>query len=73
MLLYLTRSYADTKLWECFREDFEDWTIDTWKLGDKDVVRDLRDFLRRYGVLVKNGGRIIDHLQDIIDNEKEPI
>jgi hypothetical protein len=26
---YRSRFYTDYKLWECFREDFEDWTLNT--------------------------------------------
>jgi hypothetical protein len=29
ILYYRKQSYTDYKLWEYFREDFEDWTLDT--------------------------------------------
>ena len=52
----------------------EDWTLDTWKLGDTKIVRGFRDFLRRNGVyVVKNGASIAGNIQAIITNPEEPI
>lgn len=73
IVFYINSKYYDRTLWEYFREDFEGWTNDIWKYGNKDVIRDLRDLLRRYGVNVKkNGGRIYERIQEIIDDAKEP-
>ena len=69
---YNRNKYADTNLWEYFREDFEDWKLDTWRLGHKDIIRELRSHLRRYGVFVKkDGNRIRNNLQDIIESKQE--
>ena len=74
ILYYRTQSFTDSKLWEYFREDFEDWTLDTWKLGDTKIVREFRDFLRRNGVcVVKNGAPIAGNIQAIIANSEEPV
>jgi hypothetical protein len=62
---YAENQYTDTALWEIFREDFEDWTVDIWMEADKEIVRDLRNQLRRYRVNIrkgKNSGRITDRL-----------
>jgi hypothetical protein len=73
ILFYIESQYADNMLWESFREDFEDWTIDIWKLANKNIVRELRTALRRYGVKVaKDGTKIADNLQEMIDNPVEP-
>ena len=70
ILYYRSRFYIDYTLWEYFREDFEDWTLDTWKLGDTRIVREFRDFLRRNGVyIVKNGTSIAGNIQAIINNQ----
>ncbi len=69
IVTYIAGDYLDTNLQECFKEDFEGWTIDIQKLVNREIVRDLRNFLRRYGVRVKKkGGPIIESLQEIIDN-----
>ena len=73
LLFYRSRSYTDFKLWECFREDFAEWTLNTWKLGNTQVVQEFRDFLRRNGVaVVKDGSSIAGNIQAIIDNQQEP-
>ncbi len=74
IVTYIVGDYSDTNLQECFKEDFEGWTIDTQKLANREIVRDLRNFLRRYGVRVeKKGGPIVESLQEIIDNPREPV
>ncbi len=73
-MFYATNEYADNNLWEYFREDFQGQTIDTQKLGNKTIIRDLRNFLRRYGVMVeKDGSLIMERLQEVIDNPIEPV
>jgi hypothetical protein len=75
IIRYATNQYVDTTLWEIFREDFEDWTIAIWKEADKEIIRDLRNQLRRYGVNVRKGkdsGRIMGGLRGIIDDPIEP-
>ncbi len=73
ILFYIESQYADNMLWESFRKDFEDQTINIWKLANKNIVRELRTALRRYGVKVaKDGTKIADNLQEMIDNPVEP-
>ena len=43
---YKDSEYNDTMLWQCMKEDFVGWTKDTWVPARKDIVRDLRNFLR---------------------------
>jgi len=66
---YKSQEYQDGELWEAFREDFEGWTKDTFFTArDKDLVKRLRGFLRRYGVWVsKDGDRIGANLQKVIE------
>jgi hypothetical protein len=72
ILYYRKQSYTDYKLWEYFREDFEDWTLDIWKLGHTRVVREFRDFFRRNGVyVIKNRGLIAINIQAVITNLEE--
>src|SRR4051812_34284725 len=40
-------------LWETFREDFEGFTLDLFKVATRPAVRGLRDYLVRHGVWVK--------------------
>ncbi len=73
IVFYTAKKYKDNALWESFREDFEEWTIETWKLANGHLVRDLRNHLRRYGVKVKkDGGKIKERLQEVINNPEEP-
>src|ERR1019366_4391051 len=59
IISYRKGAYTDIKLWECFKEDFEGWTIDTWRQANTTIVREFRDFLRRNGLYVpKNGASI---------------
>ena len=74
ILFYRDRHYADSQLWEYFREDFARWTTDTWALGNVNIVRDFRDFLRRNGVYVaKNGNLITSNIQAVIISTEELI
>jgi hypothetical protein len=69
---YRGRFYTDYKLWECFREDFEDWTLDTWKLSHTRIIREFRDFLCRNGVyVVRNGALIASNIQAVLTNLEE--
>ena len=59
IVFYRNRHWADSQLWEYFREDFVGWTADTWALGNASIIRDFRDFLRRNGVYVTENGNSI--------------
>jgi hypothetical protein len=73
IISYRRRAYTDIKLWECFKEDFEGWTIDTWSQANTTIVREFRDFLRRNGLYVpKNGASIRSNIQAILDSPEEP-
>ena len=72
MAYYESSEFRDTQLWLYFREDFEDWTKDKWALGDRDIIRELRDFLRRNGVFVPTDGRsIAANIQKVLDDDNE--
>ena len=72
ILFYRSRYYADSQLWEYFREDFVGWTVDTWALGNTYIIRDFQDFLREKGVFVPiDGGNIGDNIQKQVLNAKE--
>ena len=38
IIFYRDSHYADSQLWEYFREDFMGWTADTWALGNVNIV-----------------------------------
>jgi hypothetical protein len=59
IVFYRNRYYTDVQLWEYFREDFVGWTANTWALGNADIIRDFRDFLRRNGVYIAENGNPI--------------
>lgn len=71
MIFYLTRFYADEKLFEVYQEDFEEWTVDHWKLVATPIRRDFRDFLRRYGIFVKKERDIPKSLTDLAVEEEQ--
>ena len=74
ILFYQDSHYADSQLWEYFREDFAGWTADTWALRNANIVRNFQDFLRRNGVYVaKNGNPIISNIQAVITGTEEPV
>ena len=71
MMWYKMRKYDDYQLWEYFREDFKGWTTNIFALGSTKTVRDLRDYLREYGVyIVKDGKAIAENLYDILQEEE---
>ena len=73
LLFYRSRSYTDIKLWECFREDFAEWTLNIWKLGNTQVVQEFRNFLHRNKVaVVKDGSSIAGNIQAVINNQQKP-
>jgi hypothetical protein len=38
IIFYQSKNYIDTKLWECFKEDFDEWTLEIWSKGNRDIV-----------------------------------
>jgi hypothetical protein len=69
---YKESGYKDTVLWEYFKDDFEGWQKKTWERGHKDAVRDMRDFLREYGVFAaRHRGSIAANLQQVLDEDNE--
>ena len=72
ILFYRSRYYADSQLWEYFREDFMGWTANTWALGNIYIIWDFRDFLCEKGVFVPiDGGNIRNNIQKQVLNAKE--
>ena len=68
---YQTEQHDDYKLWAYFREDFQDWTKETFALGNTDDVRNLRDHLRAYGVYVpRDGRRIAENLAIVVSTDE---
>ncbi|KAE8440285.1 hypothetical protein EG329_010768, partial [Mollisiaceae sp. DMI_Dod_QoI] len=69
--LYKDEECANYKLWEYFKEDFEGWTSKTFLLGDKDLVRKLRNFLREYGCWVnkETGKRVSEALEEVVRSD----
>jgi hypothetical protein len=42
----------DELLWDAFTMDFDHWTLDYFERADKTILRQLRDYLRTWGVYV---------------------
>jgi len=60
---YQDKDYRDIELWECFREDYYDWTKVIFSVATLELVQELRDYLRSHGCWVpRDGGRILDNL-----------
>ncbi|SLM36407.1 hypothetical protein LPUS_00586 [Lasallia pustulata] len=49
--------FKDTNLWESFKEDFEDFTEQTFKDASNHEIRRLRTILRKRGVWVQKRAR----------------
>ena len=47
------RHMTDGMLASAYHEDFGDWTMDDWKMVNKDMLRSFNNFLRKRGLLVK--------------------
>ena len=74
ILYYRRQTFTDSKLWEYFQEDFEDWTLETWKLGNTKVVWEFRDFLWQNRVyVIKNRALIAGNIQMIITNSEKQV
>ena len=74
IIFYWNRCYADSQLWEYFREDFVGWTADTWALSNINIVWDFWDFLCRNGVYIaENDNPIASNIQAVITSAEEPI
>lgn len=50
--LYEEENLQDTALWECFKEDFSEFDLKTFRTPPVRTLRQLRDILRRHGVWV---------------------
>jgi hypothetical protein len=74
IIFYQNRHYANSQLWEYFREDFAGWTTDTWVLGNANIVQDFQDFLRRNRVyIIENGNPIASNIQAVIISIEKPV
>ena len=74
IIFYQNRCYADSQLWEYFREDFTGWTADTQAFKNANIVQDFRDFLCRNGVYVaENSNPIASNIQAVIIGIEEPV
>ena len=47
------RHMTDGMLASAYHEDFGDWTMDDWKMVNKDMLRSFNNFLRKRGLLIK--------------------
>jgi hypothetical protein len=68
---YEYRECDDYMLWEYLKEDFEDWTMETFLLAHPQLLRDFRDFLRENGCWApKNGKSVAANLVEVIQGDK---
>jgi hypothetical protein len=56
---YKMHGYKDKGLWEVFREDYEGWTAEVFKVANNGVTRTIQDYLREHGVFVLKQARVI--------------
>ena len=49
---YTFYDFKNISLWEAFTDDFNTFTVDSFKISNQNTVRKLRDFLRYKGVWV---------------------
>ena len=49
---YSSFNFRDDTLWEAFKDDFEIYTVDSFKDCNQNVTRNLRDFLRHREVWI---------------------
>jgi hypothetical protein len=69
---YYKGKYDDALLWEYFREDFDGWTKEIFTLGNAQLVREFRDFLRTYGCFVSRDGTSVPAaLQKTLEEEEQ--
>ncbi len=63
----------DTNLWITFRDDFEEWTEQSFKTATNDVLRSLRNFLCKHGVWISRQKRktIAKSLQEVLEKDTE--
>ncbi len=63
----------NTNLWGTFRDDFEGWTEQSFKTATNDVLRSLRNFLRKHGVWIPRQERktIAKSLQEVLEKDTE--
>jgi hypothetical protein len=63
----------DTNLWATFRDDFERWTEQSFKTATNDVLRSLRNFLRKHDVWISRQKRktIARSLQEVLEKKTE--
>ena len=53
ILKYEMSKYTDILLWKDFREDFEGWSLENFKIGNRTALKKLRDYLITHGVWIR--------------------
>ncbi|RKF77456.1 integrase and RNaseH domain-containing protein [Golovinomyces cichoracearum] len=72
ILKYEMSKYTDILLWKDFREDFERWSIDIFKISNRTALKKLRDHLVTHGVWIKAQAVSISYakvLQECLDSD----
>ena len=69
MELYLDGETSDDNLWEWFREEFCDWTLQTFQAVGQQTRKKLKERLKRNGVLVGGNGKLPDQLFRLLQEE----
>jgi hypothetical protein len=71
MQFWINRRFKDIALWEDFRDEFSEWTIDVLKLASRNALKELRVYLTTHGVWIRKttGTSFARVLQDCIDEE----
>ena len=68
------RGYQDEELLDVYQEDFEGWSKDIFGMAHAVLTRDLRNFLRDWGVYIPKtkgaGGEINKNLEKLLQLEK---
>jgi hypothetical protein len=71
MQFWTNQRFKDIALWEDFRDDFNEWTFDIFKIVSRGALKALRVYLTTHGVWIRktSGTSFAKVLQDCLDEE----
>ncbi|KAI1006879.1 hypothetical protein K3495_g1347 [Podosphaera aphanis] len=74
ILKYDISKYTDSLLWKDFREDFEGWSLENFKIGNRTALKKLRDHLITHGVWIRAQAGSISYakvLYECLENDEQ--
>ncbi|KAI1000018.1 hypothetical protein K3495_g8179 [Podosphaera aphanis] len=70
--LYKSSKKFDKALLNQFKEDFDGWTVNIFKVANKNIRRELKDRLKNSGVYVGGRGQVSDQLFHLLKCDQCP-